>query len=106
MDDSDLDLYRSLSNINLAESHLLEYYIPEEQPRAMTQHRREANKVEYIMLLYDMKITASIQVLLAASSKASARSETRVYLRCQVELLITGLLKVDLSGSSNNIVES
>jgi len=118
MEDSDPDFYRSLTSINLDESDLQEYYFvyTEERFGAMTQQElvpggkdvrvTEANKMEYIQLLCDMKMTASIQVQLAAFLEGFheiiPQKLVSIFDAKELELLIAGLPEVDLFDLRNN----
>ena len=118
MEDSDPDFYRNLTSINLDESDLQEYYFvyTEERFGEMTQQElipggkdirvTEANKMEYIKLLCDMKMTASIKVQLAAFLEGFheiiPQKLVSIFDAKELELLVAGLPEVDMFDLRNN----
>ena len=118
MEDTDPDFYRSLTSINLDESDLQEYYFvaTEERfgevsqvelvPGGKDLRVTEANKMEYIKLLCDLKMTASIQSQLTAFLEGFheiiPQKLVSIFDAKELELLVAGLPEVDLFDLKNN----
>ena len=121
MEDLDPDFYKSLKSlmdINLNDNELHEYYFAYEEEEFGTLqlkelesggiHKRvtEENKMEYIKLLCDMKMTQNIRLQTSAFLEGFYDLITKpiisIFDSKELELLISGLPEVDLEDLKQN----